>query len=155
MVRRLDLGEALEAGGVDLSNPLLDDCALDVVFDLAVAKCASRVMRSRGRLPLVQDCKIQSPHSLPLPRRQSRCNRRTNSLLSERLGRKKVQILVRVRSSAAAALSASCKWTVLSAASFQIRRTHSAATFHASFVADLRSCVGCGRRPRDITGADG
>ena len=38
IVRCLDLRETLEAGGVDLGDPVLDWCALDVVFDFAVAQ---------------------------------------------------------------------------------------------------------------------
>ena len=40
IVKSLDLREPLEAGGVDLGDPVLDGRALNVVFDLAVAKGA-------------------------------------------------------------------------------------------------------------------
>ena len=40
IVRSLDLREALEAGSVDLCDPVLDGCALNVVFDFAVAQYA-------------------------------------------------------------------------------------------------------------------
>ena len=38
IVKCLDLRETLEDGGVNLGDPVLDWCALDVIFDFAVAK---------------------------------------------------------------------------------------------------------------------